>query len=115
MLNGKVSSIEVELFNDIYGDSGGYLHQMISSISLQRRLATVGFTGTNGIQSHPPIHRIIANRLLIIFMTYPICLITVSTGDTVRIRLDRGSVLSYALACLSLIFCPTFLYLFSSA
>jgi len=38
------------------GDSGGYLHQTISSISLQR-LATVGFPGTNGIQSHPPTQR----------------------------------------------------------
>jgi len=58
--NGEASSIKIELLN-IYGNSGGYLHQMISSISLQRRLATVGFTGTNGIQSHSPAHRIIAD------------------------------------------------------
>jgi len=58
-----------ELLNDIHGDSGGYLHQTISSIILQR-LATVGFTGTNSIQSHPPTHRILAKRLLMIFMTY---------------------------------------------
>ena len=38
----------MELFND-----GGYLRQTASSLSLQRMLATVGFTG-NGIQSHPP-------------------------------------------------------------
>jgi len=68
------------------------LHHTISSISLLR-LATVGFTGTNGMQSHPPTHGIIANRLLMIFMTYTICLIMVSTGDTVRVKLNRGSVL----------------------
>ena len=56
--------IKIKLLNNILGDSGGYLHQMISSIRLQRKLATVGFTGTNSIQSHPPTHRIIANRLL---------------------------------------------------
>ena len=39
----------MELFND-----GGYLRQTASSLSLQRMLATVGFTGTNGMQSHPP-------------------------------------------------------------
>ena len=33
-----------------------------------------------------------------IFMTYTIRLIMVSTGDTVRVRLDRGSVISSALA-----------------
>jgi len=54
--NGKASSIKkMELFNDIHGDSGGYLHQTISS-----------FTGTV-IQSHPPTQRIIANWLLMIF------------------------------------------------
>jgi len=62
--NGEDSNIKIELLNNILGDSGGYLQQMISSISLQRKLATVGFTGTNSIQSHPPTHRIIANRLL---------------------------------------------------
>ena len=84
----------MELFNDINGDSGGYLHQLVISISLQRRLATVGFTGTNGIQSHPPTHRIIANRLLMIFMTYTMHLIMVHvyiSEDMVRVRLDRGS------------------------
>jgi len=40
----------LEQFNDIHGGSDGYMHQTISNISLQR-LATVGFTGTNGIQS----------------------------------------------------------------
>jgi len=33
-------------------------------------------------------------------------------GDIVRVRLDRGSMLSLALVCLSLNFCPTFLFLF---
>ena len=46
--------IEIEIFNDIHEDSGGYLHWTVSSISLQSRLASVNFTGTNGIQSHPP-------------------------------------------------------------
>jgi len=55
----------MELFNDIRGDSGGYLLQTVSSISLQRRLATVYVTGTDGTQLHPPTHRI-ANRLLMI-------------------------------------------------
>jgi len=50
-----------------------------------------------------------------IFMTYTIHLITVSMGGMVRVRLDRGSVLSSALACLPLNFWPTFSYLFSSA
>ena len=62
--NGEDSNIKIKLLNDIHGDSDGYLHQKISSISLQSKLATVGFTGTNSIQSHPPTHRIIANRLL---------------------------------------------------
>jgi len=79
----------MELFNDIHGGLEGYLRQMVSSIGLQR-LATVGFTGTNSIQSHPPTHRIIANRLLMIFMTYTMHLIMVFAGDTVRVRLDRG-------------------------
>ena len=57
-LNGEASNIKIELFNDIHGDSAGYLHQMISSVSLQKRLAIVGFTGTFGIQSHPPTHRV---------------------------------------------------------
>jgi len=81
---GRPVVLKIELFNDIHGDSGGYLHQPISSISIQRRLAIVGFTGTNGTQSHPPIHRIIANWLLMIFMTYTIRLIMVSMGDMVR-------------------------------
>ena len=62
--------------------------------------------------SHTLQHTIIANRLLIIFMTYTVHLIMVSMGDTVRVTLDRGSVLRSALACLSLNFSPT---LFSSA
>ena len=53
------------------------MHLTISSISLPRRLATVGFTGTNGIESHPLTHRIIANMLLMIFMTYTMRLIMV--------------------------------------
>ena len=57
---GEASSInkQMELFNDIHGDSGSYLRQTVSSISLQR-LATIGFTGTNGKQSHPPTYQII--------------------------------------------------------
>ena len=51
VLNGKASSINIELFGNKHGDSGGYLHQTISSITLQRRLATVDCTGMNGIQS----------------------------------------------------------------
>ena len=102
--NGEASSIKIELLN-IYGNSGGYLHQTISSISLQRMLATVGFTGTNGIQSHPPAHRIIANMWLIVYMTHNLPIIMVSMGDMVRVRLDRGSVLSSALACLSELLC----------
>ena len=54
----------MELFNDIHGDSGGYLHQTIPSISLQRRLATVGFTGTHGNTQN------YSKRLIILFMTY---------------------------------------------
>jgi len=40
LFNWEASSIEMELFNNIHGDSGRYLHQRVSSISLQR-LATV--------------------------------------------------------------------------
>jgi len=69
------------------------LYQAI--ISLQR-LATVGFTGTNGIQSHPPTQNYSNNRLLMMFMTYMIL-----QGDMIRVRV---SVLSSALACLSLPF-----------
>ena len=71
----------MELFNGIHGDSGGYLCQTVSSISLQM-LATVGFTGSNGKQSHPPTYQIVANRLLMIFMTDTICLIMVILWET---------------------------------
>jgi len=47
-------------------------------------------------------------------LTYTIHVIMVSTGDTVRIRLDRGSVLSSALEAY-LNSCPTFPFFFSSA
>ena len=59
-------------------------------------------------------YRIIANRLLMIFMTYSIHLIMVFMGDTVSVQLERGSVLSSASACQSLNFCPTLVFLFSS-
>ena len=52
----------------------------------------------NGVQSHPPMERTIASWLITIFMAYTIRLTVVFVGDTVRIRLDRGSVLSSALA-----------------
>ena len=46
--NGEAAHLKLELFNDIHGDSGAILYQTVSSTSLQPRLATVGFTGTNG-------------------------------------------------------------------
>ena len=71
LCDGEASSIKIlSYFNDIHEDSGGYLHPTISSISLPRRLAAAGFTGTNGIESHPLTHEIIANMLLMIFMTH---------------------------------------------
>ena len=99
----------MELFNDIHKDSGGCLRQLVSTISLQRRLATVGITGSNSIQSQYPSNaqnnsKQAANDI----MTYTIRLIMVFAGEVVRVRLDRGSELSSALACLSLNFCPTF-------
>ena len=46
--NGEAAHLKLELFNDIHGDSGAIMYQTVSSTSLQPRLATVGFTGTNG-------------------------------------------------------------------
>jgi len=46
-----------------------------------------------------------------IFMIYTMRLVMVFLGEAFRVRFDRGSVLSLALACLSLDFCPTFLFL----
>lgn len=40
------------------------------------------------------MERTIASWLITIFMAYTIRLIMVFVGDTVRIKLDRGSVLS---------------------
>ena len=111
-VKGEASSIKMEIFNAIHGNSGGYF---VSSIILQKTLVTVGFTGTNGIQSHPPTHRIIANRLLMILTDLHNSSNHGIYRDTVKVHLDRGSVLRSVLVCLSLNFCPTFLSLFSSA
>ena len=48
--------LKPELFNDIHEDSGSHLGQTMSSVSIQPKLATVGFTGTNGTGT-PPTHR----------------------------------------------------------
>ena len=47
--NGDVNKIKTELFTDIYDDSGSHLGQTMSSVSIQPKLATVGFTGTVAI------------------------------------------------------------------
>ena len=47
---------------------------------------------------HTPTHRIILYRLLMIFMIYKIRQITALIAVTVRVWLDRGSVLSSAIA-----------------
>ena len=47
-VNGAANKIKTELFNDIHEDSGSHLGQTMSSVSIQPKLATVGFTGTNG-------------------------------------------------------------------
>ena len=47
-VNGDANKIKTELFNDIHEDSGSHLGQTMSSVSIQPKLATVGFTGTNG-------------------------------------------------------------------
>ena len=66
------------------------MHWTVSSISLQSRLASVSFTGTNGIQSHPPTYGV---RLLMLFMTYTM---GVLVRVTVWIKLDRGSVIKFS-------------------
>ena len=67
-------------------------------------------------QAHPPTHRIILSRLLMIFMIFKIRQITslVTVTVTIRVWLDRGSVLSLAIASISLNFCPTFRFFLSS-
>ena len=47
MGNGETAHLKLELFNDIHGDSGAILYQTVK-YKLATRLATVGFTGTNG-------------------------------------------------------------------
>ena len=47
--NGDANKIKRELFNDIHEDSGSHLGQTMSSVSIQPKLATVGFTGTVAI------------------------------------------------------------------
>jgi len=59
----------------------------------------------NSLNSHSPIKN--SKQAAMIFMTYTM----VFLGETVRVRFDRGSVLSSVLACLSLDFCPTFPFL----
>ena len=46
------------------------------------------FTGTKGIQSHPPTYTLRANRLLMRFMTQAMICIMVMTKVTVRVVLD---------------------------
>ena len=48
-INGDANKIKMELFNDIHEDSGSRLGQTMSSVSIQPKLATVGFTGTNSL------------------------------------------------------------------
>jgi len=97
LINWEASSIEMELFNDIHGDSGCYLHQTVSSTSLQRRLATVA---SQVPRAYSHTLRTIADRLVIIFMTYTmhLSMVFVFVGDMVGVRLDRGSLLGSALA-----------------
>ena len=51
-INGDANKIKTDLFNDIYEDSGSHLGQTMSSVSIQPKLATAGFTGTNGTLQH---------------------------------------------------------------
>ena len=46
------------------------------------------FIGTNGIQSHPPTYILIADRLLMRFMTQAMIYTMVLTKDTVGVVLD---------------------------
>jgi len=57
------------------------------------------------------MHNSNSEQALMIFMIYTMRLVMVFLGEAFRVRFDRGSVLSLALACLSLNFCPTFPFL----
>ena len=103
---GKGNHFKLKLFSDIHEA----ICVRLSSTSLQPRLAIVGFTGTNGTDTPSNTQ----NRLLMVFMIYKMRQITALVAVTVRVWLDRGSVLSSAIACLSLNFCPTFRFFLSS-
>jgi len=60
----------------------------VSSISLEARMASLVITGTKGIQSHPPTYTLIANRLLMRFMTQAMIYTMVLTKVTVGVVLD---------------------------
>ena len=82
---------------------------MVLNVSLEPRLATVGFTSTDGMQSHSATARIIVNMLLMIFMTHLKLFSMALTGVAVSTVLDRGLALSSDLACqLLLNFFPRF-------
>ena len=81
----------------------------MSNVSSESRLATVGFTSTNGMQSNSATERIIVNTLLMIFMTHLRLFSTALTGVAVSTVLDRGLALSSDFACrLLLNFYPRF-------
>ena len=81
----------------------------MSNVSAESRLATVGFTSTNGMQSNSATERIIVNTLLMIFMTQLRLFSTALTGVAVSTVLDRGLALSSDFVCrLLLNFYPDF-------
>ena len=81
----------------------------MSNVSSESRLAIVGFTSTNGMQSNSATERIIVNTLLIIFMTHLRLFSTALTGVAVSTVLGRGLALSSDFACrLLLNFYPRF-------
>ena len=81
----------------------------MSNVSSESRLATDGFTSTNGMQSNFATERIIVNRLLMVFMTHLRLFSMALTGVAVSPVLDRGLALSSDFACwLLLNFYPRF-------
>ena len=101
----------IDLFNDIHEAlmiSISSYGRTVSNISSESRLATVGFTSTNGKQSNSATERIV-NTLLMIFMTHLRLFSTALTGVAVSTVLDRGLALSSDIACrLLLNFYPRF-------
>ena len=58
----------MELFNNIHEGSGAVSVRWCIGLKAKNGYAWV-FIGNNGIRSHPPTYTLIANRLLMRFMT----------------------------------------------